>query len=1115
MSGLIYEVAWVRSLELIFGATTFAIATVLAAFMGGLAFGSFSIGRIAHKFRASHPLKIYAAIELLIAATGVVIPLCFGALTPLYQFIWRATHASFFTFSVLRFGLSALVLIIPTFLMGATLPVVSAYVNRIPALGKRRIGLLYSFNTAGAVLGCLAAGLWLFPTIGLQKTQWVAIAFNLIAALGGFLLARESWASEPASNNAEAPASQASPAPKANDGQANILVLVYALSGTIAMLYEVAWSRVLVLVLGSSTYACTIMLATFLLGLALGAAAAARFKLQRPLLAAAVCQILIGAATLLGVTLVEEIPWLYVRTTEALQPGVHGLLGLQIAFSAALMILPTIGLGAMFPIALQGLRTTAANTSRTIGWAYGLNTLGAIVGSVAAGFWLVPFFGCQNTLTTGIAANFALGLIALALAKGLPVPRLRPALAALVLLLCTQMFVFQSRWDPAILSTGVFRYARTFFGLSRETFRERAHSMAGEVLQFKEGLTCTVTVLRNPECVSLMVNGKPDASTPSGLNPESNLTGLAALHDLPTQILLGEAPLLLAPKREQILVVGLGSGVTVGSVLQHPVKEVECVELENAVVQGSRFFEDYNGRPLSDPRVKLIVNDARNHLLVTDKHYDVIISEPSNPWIPGAANLFTKDFFELAARKLSTEGIFCQWIQLYELQEEHFQTILRTFSTVFPEAHLFRVKQDAILIGAKGPIPLNLSSLQSRWTALVRADLARVHVHSIQEWLAWYWIGSAELHGNILNARINTDDNMLIEFAAPLQVLASHSAGVERNLTELFPLSTGALAHLQLAPGMDAHQFWSETARAALNLNALPLATNYAAASWRIQPNPSAAAVLAVAEIHLNHPTEAQRILHDAAFGAAPEILRAQAQLCSLQTRWRQAAEFAERLLETEPGDATGEFYLGRALFHLGDYKASAEAFGKISLEQASEETVRELPFFLGSIALSEKNYREAARNYRQFLRYYPAHVEGRTLLADALYHDGQFAEAAEQWQTIARFNSSKVKHLLDQAIAESQSGHKDEAVRLLSEAHKTDGSNIEVVLLLAREKQNASDNSGAIALLEDYLAQHPNRPDAVGYLSQFLKDEKKIPEARVQSARYRALTGHDWEEIR
>ncbi|HKX60745.1 MAG TPA: fused MFS/spermidine synthase, partial [Verrucomicrobiae bacterium] len=814
-SGLIYEVAWVRSLELIFGTTTFAVATVLAAFMGGLAAGSYCMGRLSARFEKYHPLRLYAALECLIAVVALLIPLLLDALVPVYQWTWKLTHASFVTFSLVRFALSALVLLVPTFLMGATLPVASNLVGR-DAHGERRIGLLYSFNTLGAVLGCLAAGLILFPSIGLAGTQKVAMFFNVLAAAGAFWLARSLETASPLPETASETKVEEVAAPSTAGGQEKLLVLIYAVSGFVAMLYEVAWSRVLVLVVGSSTYAYTIMLGTFLLGLALGAWLMTRLvsRFKYPLVVAGTVQFIVAASTFLSVYLVEELPFLYLKAYEGFEPTPRGLLGVQFLMAGGLMILPTLGLGAMFPVTMHGLCPRGKRAGRTVGWAYALNTVGAIAGSVVAGFFIVPHLGSQATLLIGIGVNMlAAGLAIVTLRSG-PARLVQWRGAAALLLLLASGAVLSSLppWNAAVLSSGVFRYARDYVGLDRAGFQERARRIAGDVLMFDEGLTCTVTVTRTTESVTLQVNGKPDASTPSGLGNPLDTNAPAALFDLPTQILLGQLPLMLAPKRDNVLVIGLGSGLTVGSVLTHPVKGVDCIELEDAVVKGSRFFEDYNGRPLSDSRTSIIVNDARNHLVVTDKTYDVIISEPSNPWIPGAANLFTRESFEISRRRLGEDGVFCQWLQLYELQTEDFATVLRTFASVFPHVHLFRVNHDAILVGSSRPHPIDETELRSRWTEIVKRDLERIDLRSAEDLLARYWIGGDELRQCIPAGPFNTDDNMRIEFAAPLQVLAGkdRNTGLAAIATLFDGKTTGAIQQVRLGSSTKPEEFWGQ-----------------------------------------------------------------------------------------------------------------------------------------------------------------------------------------------------------------------------------------------------------------------------------------------------------------
>ncbi|HXJ61578.1 MAG TPA: fused MFS/spermidine synthase [Verrucomicrobiae bacterium] len=1141
-------------MELIFGTTTFAVATVLAAFMGGLACGSFFIGRLLgasatgglwKRAASLHPLRFYALLECLIAAVALLIPALLEGLVPVYQAVWKATHASFITFSLVRFALSALILLVPTFLMGATLPVVSRFVSS-GVRGQARIGLLYSFNTLGAVAGCAGAGLLLFPSIGLARTQWIGVALNLLAAAGAFVLSKRVVGGDsdgqagldtvntpgsadlsPANAAAETGATTDAAVPivrttLATDPTARVwLVAAYAVSGFAAMLYEVAWSRVLVLVLGSSTYAYTIMLTTFLLGLALGAWMASRWL--RPdhnaLWSAALCQLGIALTTYASALLVAETPFLYLKVYEVFNPSARGLLTVQFVLAVSLMILPTLGLGAMFPITIRGLNPAGNQAAKVVGWAYALNTMGAIAGSVLAGFCFIPFLGSQNTFIVGILLNALAGAALLWQVREGALARLRPLLAGTVIVLGVVLCLAMPRWDPAVMSSGVFRYVRDYLGLSRDGFQERARKVSGEVLLFDEGLTCTVTVFRNPECLSLLVNGKPDASTPSGLANPFDTNAPALLLDLPTQILLGQLPMLLAPKQDETLVIGLGSGLTLGSVLTHPVQRVECIELEDAVVQGSRFFEEFNGRPLTDPRAALVVNDARNHLLVTDRKYDVIISEPSNPWIPGAANLFTREFFEVSRRKLQPDGLFCQWIQIYELHPDHFQSILRTFSSVFPEVHLFRVNHDAILIGSANPLPMVPREVLARFTPAVRRDLERIHIRTVEDLLARYWVGGGEAKQGLDRFPLNTDDNMLIEFAAPLQLLTGPTSGKTARpaIAQLFAGRThGAVPQVKLTEPAKAAEFWADVARAALR-ERMPETLIYSAHSLELAPNANAAAVQGTAWLMQGQVEPARQLLEgmEQKFPDAPELQQSLAQVYSFLKQWATAQKHAERWTRAAPNDPLGWFHLGRASFYLNDNAASLEAFSRIPPTTRPVEELKDLPFYLGALQAQSGNYHAAAENFRAFLRREPAHLEARVQLAEALYRAGHAPEAAVQWQKVAQLNSHKASELQSEAASDWAAGRREQAVSKLEQARALDPANADIALMLARVRVLTGRLDEAADGLGQYLAANPDRAQVVGYLGQLCASQKRFDEAKTLAARYRALTGTVWEDVR
>jgi spermidine synthase len=1146
MSGLIYEVAWVRSLELIFGATTFAVATVLASFMGGLAAGSAVAGALTPRFERHHPLRLYASFEVLIAVVGLLIPAAFRALVPLVQVASSFSEASFTLFSLVRFLICAGVLLVPTALMGATLPVVSRYAAFASAEAgsgetARRIGVLFAVNTAGAVVGCAAAGLLLLPALGLRGTQGLAVALNLAAAAGAWALARRvpfAGAPVPAASGAASGAAPeaASGAPAA--GRAALLVGCYAVSGAVAMLYEVAWSRFLVLVIGSSTYSYTIMLTTFLVGLTAGAWLGTRLLRPGtdPMLAVALCQLLVGVGTFLGLFTAGELPWLYHVIHDAFDPSAHGLLVVQLVLAAGVMLVPTIGLGAMFPLTIGGLEPGGTRAPRLVARAYAWNTCGAIAGSIAAGFWLIPMLGSRNVLIAGILANSAVAAAGLAATGPAALGRGRRALLlALVALFAVNLFVATPAWRQELLSSGIFRYADRYRGLDRAAFRERMRASHGEFLFFDEGLTCTVTVFRTTQSLTLAVNGKPDAMVPPGLAEPVPTGKSQPIGDLPTQVLVGQLPLLLAERIDDVLVVGLGSGVTLGSVLTHPVGRVDCLELEHAVVRASRLFDTQSGAPLDDRRVRLLVNDARNDLLVRDRAYDVIISEPSNPWIPGASTLFTRDFFEVARRRLRPDGVFCQWIQMYELWPDDFGTILRSFMAVFPAVQIWRIGSDAVLLGGAADIALPVDRLSARATERVRGDLARIGIRAPEDLLARFWIGGEELSRAVAPGPVNTDDNMRIEFAAPLRMLSRDPRRLERQGRELNAMflgrTTGVLPHLRPQAGDPAQRaaFLERLAGAALVLGHADEARVYADAALGLERRPGALIVRAAALAALGRPAEAAeaRAAAEAAFPRDPDVRRTLLVAAAQEAHDPGVRRHAAALVALAPADLEARAVLAGALARDGDDTGALAVLEPVLARLAEDAGAGGPPaaaghaparagegaaLLAGRLLAAAGRPAEAVALLRTHLRRHSDDREAAALLATALRRSGDEAGAAAVERPLQPDAARQAAALVERARVALAAGRADEARADLVEARRYAPDDDLTLFLLARTLAQSGDRDGAIATVTEALASRPDRPWAVGYLGSLLADAGRTAEAAALAARHRALTGVDWE---
>jgi spermidine synthase len=859
MSGLIYQVIWVRQLVLVFGATTFAASTVLTAFMGGLAIGSYYSGRRCETY--ARPLRLYGLLEIGIGLYGMAVPLIFAVLPRVYEPIWLRLHLSFLALTIIRFALATLVLIVPTALMGATLPVLSLFYARDHRLVGLRVGWLYSINTFGAVIGAAASGFILIPAVGMHATTTIAAAMNVLLGVVALATDRSARSSIVHSgHNGPAPAvdergglfGRLRQRPSPSDKQAssagpairvpnnptrlgtNIALAAFAASGFVALSYEVIWSRVLALIIGSSVYAFSIMLATFLIGLAAGASLVSRAvdRMKNPAVFFGLIEIGIGVSSLIGAYCFNQLPYVFIGLYRWLgSSNMAVLLLVRFLVASMVMIVPTLLMGALFPLVVRivharpggiapapdrdasapGQSGPTSSASRTVGQVYSVNTVGAIAGAFASGFILVPWLGLLDSLRLCVAINF---VIAGGLFLGLrqvsgeadarrrdSIPRKsgkrdtrakqeampgrftrRLALAAAgFLLLATG--VLKPTWDVAVMSSGVYRYAPSISKLNRREFFDYfASGGQGETIFYKEGITATVVVQRQNGGRVLKVNGKPDASTAG---------------DLPTQVLIGSMPLLVREKTDDVLLIGLGSGVTLGSVEQFPVKHVTCVELEPAVIEASHFFDDVNHRSLDDPRLKLVANDGRNFIDTTDERYDAIISEPSNPWLTGVANLFTLEYFKRGAEKLKDDGVFSQWLQIYEMPPEDVKTLIATFQAVFPRVYLFRgAEGDLMLLGSKRQLPLDLGIIRSHLAdPRVAADLGRVHVNSAADFVSRFYLGPAELSRLAAGAQLNTDDNALIEFSAPRRVGIDEET-IARNLKTLLALAASPVPYL-------------------------------------------------------------------------------------------------------------------------------------------------------------------------------------------------------------------------------------------------------------------------------------------------------------------------------
>jgi spermidine synthase len=756
-AALVYQIVWTRQISLVMGTTLEAVATVVATFMGGLAAGSMLAARLVDSRQRRSLPRLYALLEGGIAALALCVPVLVAAGRPLLQALYRPEAPSALSLGLARFGVSLLALLPPTLLMGATLPLLVA----LAAPARDRVGpvsgMLYALNTVGAVVGALGSALVLLPSLGLFRTTLVAAALNAGAALVvlGFARPREAQPEpEPKPKKHKKRATEA--ALPARPFPVALTLGIAGLTGFAGLANEVAWTRALILLIGPTSYAFAFILTAVVAGLALGSAAASLPRLRQPVLPLAGA---LACSGLLGLWVAHSIGGSVIGVGEFVKrhaddPG--ALLSGQLRFVLSLLLLPAALSGAAFPLLARLAAERVAGAARPAGLVLAANTLGAILGSLAAAFALLPSLGLERTLLALALLQLAAALL-VAVAAPWPWPA-RIAVSAAALLAFALGFQKRAPWDAELLAGGVYKYA-PYAGAAgiEETIR------AGELLYYAEGRAATVSVKRLGGTLSVAVDGKVDA-TSSG--------------DMLTQRLLAHVPLLLHAQPKSALVIGLGSGVTAGSALSHPLARVDAVEISAEVAQAARrFFARANRNALDDPRLRLIVGDGRNHVALTRERYDVIISEPSNPWMAGVSALFTSDFFALAKRRLAPGGLFCQWAHVYNMSERDLQTVIASFQDAFPQAALFLVNEgDVLLVGAEHEAGLGFdaAALARRMSeGRVGEDLGEVHVTSPFAFASLLTLPPDALARYAQGADRHSDDRPVLEFRAPRQIHAN------------------------------------------------------------------------------------------------------------------------------------------------------------------------------------------------------------------------------------------------------------------------------------------------------------------------------------------------------
>jgi spermidine synthase len=1026
-AGLIYEVVWMRLLALSVGHTVAATGTVLAAFMGGLAAGAMAAGGVASRADRRRALRIYAAIELAIALCALAVPLLLAASVPLLRGAYQRGPGVAFAFA--RIAASFAVLFLPAAAMGATFPFALRFFTRAGARGAADASWLYTVNTAGAALGALATGFVLIPSLGLRATTGIGIALNLAAAVAAIAIAHAETADPATLQPADAPRrTPPRPATRRSKGRRDapaavpapqpawLPIAIAALAGFVTLVFEVAFTRLLAVALGPTSYAFAAMLVAFITGLAIGAAVASAIKPSWNVAAVALAALTaLGAVAAItaGSYAATALP-LRVAQAAAATSGSASMLSRQ-AFYAMVVLLPlSIAFGTLFPICAMLSAARGEALARQVSIVYGVNTIAAIAGSLAAAFVLLPLGGVQPTLRIACALALAVALLGLAAA---PSARQR-IIGAAALAIAAALVLFAQRWDPNLLSSGPYKYASQ---VRASNLNLEVGLTAGRLLYYREGATATVSVRQLAGTTALAIDGKVDASNGT---------------DMLTQKLLAHLPLLLHPDPRRIAVIGLGSGVTLGAALRHGVTQADVVEISPEVVEAAALFERDNGGALRDPRARLILADGRTHLQLSAARYDAIISEPSNPWMAGVASLFTEEFFRTARARLAPGGIICQWAHTYDLSAADLRSIAATFSSVFPTGTIWLVGAgDVLFVASEHGEPLPIADIAKTWSRPgVAADLAAVSVFEPFSLLSLYVTGPSGLRRYAGGAIIQTDDRNALEFSGPLALYASQPADNEaelRALADRAELPAAARALLERAGASE----WKHRGEMLMKAHAYAMAYEAFAQSAALDAADDAAlAGWVEAAAASGRTPEVQRALESLARAnpdrTAPGI--ALARLLAAGGAFEPAIVRARAIVAAHPDDPRALELLASIVADAGDAAALQPLVARMRNSHPERD---ETWYYAAVLSFLTDRLEDALSAAGRAIELNPRHTLARNLLGSTYARQGQRDRARQAFGAALETNPAEPSTYTNLGLLELEGGNPQAAVSYFAEA--------------------------------------------------------------------------------
>jgi spermidine synthase len=1083
MSGLIYEILWNRMIVKIIGSAPFSMSIILTVFMGGLGFGSYLAGRYIDRMKAPLDLlRLYGGLELVIGIYAVLIPLIMMGVHPLQTILYNNLYNFFIIYNILTFIICAIILCIPVICMGATLPVLSRfYISRMDHLGTHA-GRLYGLNTIGGALGSLICGFWLIHLWGVSGTLFFAVGINILIGLSCITVSYKARGSYSAGNRTIVTEEKKTSEIIQSDPlltptfQGKAALMIFFVSGFCAMAIEVIWARLLGLIVGPTTYSFTIVLVTFISGLALGSMIfgylADRIKNTLRLLIytqIAAALLVLFISQLLGNSQLFFAKLIYTFKDD------FGSLNMAKAISLFIfMILPTLFFGAAFPLVGKIYTQTVEKIGRSIGFAYMVNTIGALCGPFFAGFIFIPLLGKESGIKIVVSLQLVASLSIMAYAVWKSNRTLKqwswiiaPALVGLL-----SCFLYPT-WNQRLLSVGKYQGFEAFKKeidstnwLTSLLFGQKIleHIEKAELIYYGEGIGGFTTVVKYTDAMgdityTLANSGKRDASS---------------RRDMQSQVLLCHFPMLWHENPKNVMVIGLGSGITAGEVLNYPVNKLDILEINDQVVEASHIFIPWNNNVLLDSRTNLIIQDARAHLQLTNQMYDVIISEPSNPWMAGLAALFTSDFFKSVKSRLNDEGVFAQWIHAYQMDWDTFSLIGRTFAQTFPNNLLVnmtpsRQDGDYLLVGCKGKTKLNIQDGQQKLTFFHNSTNLMLNDPSLLYWQ----VISDELYELFGPGVVNTDNHPRLEFAAP-KLMYHIDMQIAENLQErrLRALSENMKNRIrQNRADIDSQIDFAAYAFSVYNPLIDIVDISQATSSqkerfWRIFDDYCANNFMDYASLRDNELQQRcasiQANVLEEKISRLPNQMEAFIYLAYLYNfigRPEDAIHSYQEVLKINPRSATTHTNLGVAFAQQGRIEEAIKHFTEaLKLDSRNPNAY----YNLGVIMIKATRLDEAIRCFQEALKMNPEFAEAHHQIGLAMADKGDMSEATLQFKEAIRINPKFTLAYKDLGINLAMQDRMDEAIQVFSLAVEIDPEDAELHnnLCIALARQGKLDDA-------------------------------------------------------